>query len=334
MAGNTNPPTNQPQVPGVQGQPQAPANNLPDHRLDDIAKQLTALKTENLQLRQTLGTVHQSMVAPKGVSPTEVPKLFEEKLQDAVEKIIDFKQNQFLNKHVNPINQKMETAYGNLADQNDKVSFAHQYGSDEKFKQYLPKMEELRQEQIAQGNWVSREQALQLAFFEEEGRKAPAAVAAPPTPEFDSVMNTFVHPGTQIPWTPGTPVQANPNAPAPTVDPQVTPIVPQQVQPVAPVQPGQQPFVPPNAPPADPSQQQWPNIVADPNEGPKTISGVDPSVNPYNQPTPVPQNFGLPNQVVNQPTAINHSTSMRELSENPSEAELAAFESKYGDVAF
>ena len=233
-------------------------------------------------------------------------------MQEGLNKYLEYKLQEFAQKNIDPLKQNVENAYGNLYDRSDEIAFQTRYGSDKRFEKYIPKMEELRQRELSRGNFVSREDALRLAFFEEEGRKPPEPAKPAATPEWDPVLNNYVHPGTKEVWVPGTPVK-DAQAPAQPQTAQPPQAPPQQNQ--WPQQPPQAPQVPPQQPPQQPQFDG-------------NYNGVDPTANPYQQ------NFSLPNQDINQPFAQNHSTKPTTLSDNPSEAELEAFEKSYGEVGF
>lgn len=301
MAGNN------PSHAANQGQaPQAgPNSNVPDHRLDELTRRLRDLELQNTQLRTTINHLNPQN---QQQTPAEDPaSQFDPKVKSAIEALVQSR--------LRPIQEQYSNAVGNLYDQVDRVQFETQYGG-EKFKKYIPRVEELRQEQVAQGRYITREEALRLVFFEEEGRRAqPNPKQDAPQPVWDAQLNQFVHPGTTDPWHPGQEVRSAQAQQAPVQNQMPN----QQVQ----MQPNQfanqqmngypdqqQAFEQNFQQPAQNNLQQHQNFVQNNNQQmPNLPDGAPVNANGFTNPANL------------------------QLDIDSSEATLAAWEQKYGDVA-
>jgi hypothetical protein len=277
----TNP--NQPnQVPSLQ-------NQVPDHRFDELNERLRTMELQNTQLRTTIDMLKQ----PQPGAQPPPNNLFKPEVQEAIAATVK--------SIVEPMQQQFRHQIGFMADQLDQTRFSAQYGG-EKYEKLVPKVEQLRQREQAQGRYITREDALRIVHFEESGKKtlepapAAAAPAAPTPPRFDPYLQKWVtdEPAAQQPQTQEAPQQVQ----NPTPDQQQWP---QQTQ--------------------QPQTQQW-----QPGSKPPMQTN-HPMGNAYGQ------QFTLPGQGVNQPANQGQSAAMKgPLSLDSSDADMKAFESQFGDI--
>jgi hypothetical protein len=265
-----------------------PGQQIPDHRFDELQSQMRKLEMQNQQLRGHIDAMTQRQATQ---APQEEENGFKPEVAQQLEK--------FIKRHVEPLQAELKNSLGLLYDSQDEVRFQQSYNGD-RWAKYKPKVEQLRQEMQAQGKWVTREQALQMVYFEETGKKpAPEAAKQEAAPKYDPYFNTMVDPATGLPYK-GQPAQA----------PQETEFKTEQ----APMSPQQMPWQQPAA--------QW----QQPQQAKQEL--------PYgNKPT---QKFGLPDQGVNSAFAPEHQAprAPRELTIDASDAELDAFEKTMGDIPF
>lgn len=285
------------------GQPDP--NQVPDHRFDELAKELRLLRDQNQQLRGQIDYMAQSRNTPQQQTPKESP--FDPKVDEA----LNYKFKQLMEASIDPIKRQTTEQIGYLVDQNDDLKFQLKYGG-EKFKKYHEQVERLRQDYQAKGQYIPREEALRIVYFEETGKKAQPAQAGTPQqvePKYDPYLQTYVNPQTGQPV--GTPDHTG-FAPEPEQQTQ-TPQVPQWQQPNA-----QAPQMP---------QQTTPQVP--PTGFEQHTHSQHPYQNPYGAP---PQ---LPQQGVHNPAATNPAPMNQHLTVDleSSDAELEAFEKKYGDIS-
>ncbi len=329
MAGTFNQPSANPT--GTGGAPN-PQNQQPEHRLKELETKLRNLELQNVQLRTTLNHVNQpNNPAAQPAADPNTP-VFDPSVKQAINSLVEAK--------LQPIQTQYQYALGALHDQVDEAKFNQKYGG-EKFKPYMPKVQEMRQDAIAQNRFIGREDALKLVFFESEGKKAqPAKIEPTHQPQWDQNLGSFVHPGTTEPWYPGQPVKTP--APVPTVDGQV------------PVQTPGQPVVQPQQVPGQPPQQlqqvppqQVPQQV--PPQGPQQVQSQEPQ--PFFQPefgqqtqpaaqiplqtpqVPVQNNFQAPQLPDASPNPVGNFQDPNAMSIDldSSPEDLDAWERKYGD---
>jgi hypothetical protein len=272
-----------------QYKPQTPPgqqNAVPDHRFEEIQAQMRKLEMQNQQLRGHIDAMTQRQAATQ--PPPEEENGFKPEVAQQLEK--------FIKKHVEPLQHELKNSLGLLYDSQDEVRFQQTYNGD-RWTKYRPKVEQLRQEMQAQGKWVTREQALQMVYFEETGKKpAPEATKEATKPVYDPYFNGLVDPATGLP--------VKPQVAAPVQEEQWT----QEPAPQAPAQPQWQ---------QQPPQGQWQQPPQQMMQQPK-------------------QQFGLPDQGINPAFSSEHQNvrAPRELSIDASDAELAAFEKTMGDIPF
>ena len=156
---------------------------VPDHRLDEIMQKLRTFESENARLR---GTVDALMQRPQQMQHEQAPE--ESPFQPEVERALQARFEREMSKRFAPIEQQTKQAIGALADQNDHLKFALKYGQDI-YEKNQDKIERVREERSRTGQWVSREDAYRLVFFDENGKK-PAVnpqAAQPAVPQAPAV---------------------------------------------------------------------------------------------------------------------------------------------------
>lgn len=309
---------NNPQTPPGQGQ-------VPPHRLDEIQNELRALRDQNQQLRGQIDYMSQSsrQQAPQQQDNYKSP--FDEQVDRALEQ----KFQRMIDAKLNPIATEFRNNLGYIVDKTDELGYKQQFG-DDRFNKFQDKVQGLRQDYQARGQYISREEALRMVYFEETGKKAtPTQTApAPKTPVFDPHFGTMVDPDTRMPIQEGQtlqPLNENNSQQAP---PQGTPNENYS----------QQQWLNQNNAAWDRSPSQHPgqmhnqqNMQQNMQQGPDGFSQQNNSNHPYQN--PYGQRPNLPGQGVNQaspgnPEQRGHMT----LDINSSDSDLAAFEQRYGDV--
>ena len=288
-----------------QQQSQMPPNQpqVPDHRLSEMQERLRVLELQNMQLRTTLDQV----ARPQNPNQPAQPGPFKPEVEDAI--------TQILQRRLEPIQQQYKQQIGFLADQLDQARFEVNYGSD-KFKPYHEKVKQVRDQELAQGRYMTREEALRLVHFEETGKKQITPEPPKPqetAPKFDPFFGTNVDPQTGLPVQPNQQMQ-DPNWQE--SQPQ-NPQVPQQFA------PQYQTAQPPQYPPQNqPYPQQTPPGARQP------MQTNHPYGNAYGQ------QFTLPNQGVNNPTHQSQPNPRAPLNlETATEADLEAFERNFGEIS-
>lgn len=285
--------------------PQTPPNQqVPDHRLDQLTERLRTMELQNSQLRGQIDNMARSANPQANQPPKQ--SAFQPEVQKAITELVEEKLQAERQNHRQQI--------GYLADQLDQTKFQAQYGG-EKYSKLLPKVDQLRQEYQAKNQYITREQALQMVYFEETGKKGMAPdPAAPPAPApvappvYDRYLNQWVDPTTGQPVQP-TPVQALQDE---SIEPQVQP----PAQAWQPPQPAQQP---------NPQFGQVP-----PGARMQPGQNMNPMVNPFGQ-----NNFQLPGQGVNNPAPAHNQASGAHrgpLNLESADADLEAFEARFGDI--
>lgn len=154
---------------------------IPKYRFDEVLDRLRMLEDQNTQLRSTLDTVYsRQQQAQQPAQQDESP--FEPNTQKAI--------RQEFQKLLSVEAKKFEGQLGYLHDQNDALRFQLLYG--QKYGDYVDKIERLRAQKSAQGNYVTREDALKLLVFEETGRKPQPQATKPTGPKLDPYTQTIV----------------------------------------------------------------------------------------------------------------------------------------------
>lgn len=305
-----------------QQQPQAHPNQpqgqgqIPDHRVAEMEQRLRQMELQNTQLRTTVDFLQRGNQNPQA-QPQQ--SAFKPEVADAIKQLV--------NERLAPMETQYKQQIGFLVDQLDQAKYQLNYGN-EKFKPYHDKVEQIRQQEIARGNFVPREEILRMVHFEETGKKQVTpqpqqqAAEAPKPPVFDPFFNTWVDPVTKMPVQPqGNQAFApdDPNQP-----PQTQQQMPGQQQPV------QQQFQPPA------QQQNW---QPQPQMQQPQQHQVQPGVrqpmqtqHPYGN--AYGQNFGLPGQGVNNPATTQNQPNPRAPLDlaTATEADLDAFERSFGEI--
>lgn len=340
MAGTFNQPTANPT--GAPGQ-QTQGNQLPEHRLQELEDRLRNAETQNAQLRGTLNALSGQQQNPQGQQQgqTQDPGVqFKPEVQQAIEKMVQ--------SQVGQIKQTYDQALGNVWDQLDEAKYQLKYGTD-KFEKYGDKVQQMRNEAISQGRFLSREEALRYIVFEETNKKPTPQPQEPQIqPVWDQNLGHFVHPGTTEPWYPGQPVKTVPQAQTPQVPGQPVQIPGQPQSPQMQTQAQQVPGGPMQAGPHQtpaPSAQQAPGMTTQtpPQQHQQQFFSPDLTQN-FNgqQPNQLPnqqvQPQNMNNSVPNLPDATPNSSvpmvdpSNMTLDIGSSTQELDAWEAKYGDI--
>jgi len=274
---------------------------LPEHRQDDVADRLRQIENENNQLRGQINMMAQNLKQP--AAPTQEPA-FESPFDENVDQALTKKIQHAIQGIINPMQEKMTNQIGFLVDQNDSLKYNQSYSGD-RFSKYKDKVESLRQDYQTRGQYIPREEALRIVYFEETGKKAAAAPPTPTTqePKFDPYFGTMVNPETGAPLTPEEMINhQNTQQPAPVAQP---------AQPIQMNQMNQQPAAQVPAPPTAFSPQQ-----------------------PQNTQAPFPGMGELPQQGMNQPHGGEQQTapSNQSFDVYASDDQLQAFENKFGDI--
>ena len=168
-------------------QQQQQTQNLPQHRIEEIANELKALKSENRQLRNTLDETLIRQQRQQYQQPQEEESQFDDGVRQAMKK--EF--NQMLKPYVD----NFQTSVGNLAEDNDLLRFQLKYGV-ETYSKNRDKIEELRQQRVRQGQWTTRDDAWRYIHFDEKD-KAPKIDPPPPQPVLDRYGDVINGPQTQ-----------------------------------------------------------------------------------------------------------------------------------------
>lgn len=208
---------------------------VPDHRLDEMMQRMRELANENSKLR---GTVEAIMAQRQQSAPVETQE--ESPFQPEVERALQLKMDREFNKRMQPLQEQTRQSFGALADQNDYLRFSLQYGADT-YDKAKDKIERVREERSRNGQWVSREDAYRLIYFDEHGKKPAAAPAS--VPKADAVPAIDPYTGMyKEPLVSADPLaqQAAPVAPAPAApslqaqpqESQVPALPPQSVTPI------------------------------------------------------------------------------------------------------
>jgi hypothetical protein len=229
-----------------------------------IMERLRRAEEQNQQLRGQI----EFMAKQSGqAQTTEQQSAFEPKVAEAI-------RNEVL-KIVKPEFEKFQNQGGMLYDEVDYVKFMQNYNKPQ-YSDYLEKVETVRRDAQTRGQWISREQALQLVYFQEQGKKpAPqnVKVEETKTPVFDAFLQQYVNDKGEIVQAPGT-VDADKLVQQQQVQqPQMQP-QPQQVQ--------QQTYMPPQQQQMQPAHQQW--VPQQGNQQPQLPSATPPEQGGFRQP--------------------------------------------------
>lgn len=284
--------------------PQPPPNQgqqVPAFRQDEIMNELRALRDQNQQLRGQIDYLSASQ--RQQIQQPQQADQYKSPFEESVDRALTEKFQRMIQGTLDPLVNQFKQQIGYVVDRTDEVAFQTQYGN-ERYKKYLDKVEDIRSEYQRRGQYIPREEALRIAYFEETGKKPtpqPQEQAPQqPQPKFDPFFGTMVGPD-------GKPIQEGME-------------MEQQQQQQMPTNqaPGWQQF-PQQQPPQQQMQQQpMPSGFApQPNQN-------HPMTNPFGQ---------LPDQGMNNPYPGNPQQSGHlSLDVYASDNDLKAFEDKYGDV--
>lgn len=159
---------------------------VPDQRLQQISDQLRQIAQENAQLRAHIDAQTQAIRQP--IAPK--PALFDERTQQALD--------QYVNEKMKPIVTDYQNRLGFMADQTDALKFQLEHGVDT-YKKNAEKIEALRQEKQAQGQWIPRSDAYKFVHYEETSKKPAVIPEAPKGPMFDPYVQKWVTPDSALP---------------------------------------------------------------------------------------------------------------------------------------
>ena len=228
---------------------------VPDHRFDELMQRVRASEEQNQRLR---GTVEALMARqPQQAQPAQSE---ESPFQPEVERALQARFEREMAKRLQPLEQQHRNAFGAMADSNDHLRFALQYGQDT-YEKNKEKIERIREERSRQGQWVSREDAYRHIFFDENGKK-PAVSPAP--------------------------AQRLPEAPS--IDPYTGMLREAGVADATPAQQAAQPAVNPPGTPAPVQVNLSPELTQLPSLPPQTVTPV---TSPQTQQTQVPRTLDV-----------------------------------------
>jgi hypothetical protein len=223
-----------PQQGQQQGQaPQTSANQqVPDYRRDELAERIRQLELQNTQLRTSLDHVTRQQ-QPNSQQQSE--PIFKPEVEQGMRQLFE--------SWVKPIRTEFANQLGYLVDQTDEAKYMLQYGNSDKFNRFNDKVDRLRQDYQARGQYIPREEALRIVYLEETGKKAQPDPQAPPpqpqeeAPKFDPYFKAYVDPKTGKPIT-GIPGEMG--EPQQQMQPQFQQQPQQQMQPQYPQSPQEQ----------------------------------------------------------------------------------------------
>lgn len=291
---------------GFPNQPQNQNQQVPDHRIAEMEKRFRDLELQNAQLRTTVD--HLKGFAQQKPQQDGQPA-FKPEVATAIEKLLEQK--------MAPMHEQYRQQIGFMQDRLDQANYRLTYGG-EKYAPFHEKVEQIHQQNIAQGRWVPREEILRMVHFEEAGKKQtppdPQQVQQQAQPKFDPFFNKFVDPQT------GLPIQGAPEGfedqgngqqnQTQNFQPQNQQVPPWQQQQQVQQQPPQQ----------NQYGYQQPGVR-------QPMNTQHPHGNAFGQ------NFQLPNQGVNNPAGQQNQPNPRApLSLDSGEAELEAFERQFGEI--
>lgn len=292
-------------------QPQNQNQQVPDHRIADMEKRFRELELQNTQLRTTVDFLKGNAQQRPAQQDPNVPA-FKPEVAGAIDKLLESK--------LAPMHEQYRQQIGYMQDRLDQANYKLSYGGD-KYAPYHEKVEQLHQQNIAQGRWVPREEILRMVHFEEAGKKQtppdPQQVQQQAQPKFDPFFNKYVDPNTGLPIqgaqeNPEDPGQ-NQQMPNPQMQNQFQPQVPAWQQ-----QPPQNQYQQP------PQQGQYGSQQPGVRQ---PMNTQHPHGNAYGQ------QFQLPNQGVNNPAGNQGQPNPRApLSLESGDAELEAFERNFGEI--
>jgi hypothetical protein len=205
------------------------SGQLPQHRMTELMEELRKLRDDNSRLKGTIDQIYQRQMSPP---PTQQePEPFEQPVAQAIEKKV--------RAIIEPETQRLKQTIGYVMDENDYLKFVQKWGHDTAEK-YRDKIEKVRDEANRGGRYVTREEAYQRVYFDENTRK-PQPKPEPAQQQLDPYTGQWAQTAqpTQTP-----PVQA-------------APVQPQQTPPPAQQQAAPDLDLPPAGPMA-PSVQQTP----------------------------------------------------------------------------
>jgi len=166
-------------------QENSPGNNMiPKHRFDEVNERMKSAEQRVQQLEQMFNAQQQRAQQPQ----QEEDSPFEPHVEKAMQSHFE--------KWLRPYVQRFDVALGNLVEQNDDVKFRQLYGT-EAVEKFSDKIENLRRERQARGQYITREDAYRHIMFEEYGKKVQPQKTEPETPKepkFDPYRNRMLTP--------------------------------------------------------------------------------------------------------------------------------------------
>ena len=169
----------------MNGQNQNPGQ-VPDARLDQIMERLRRAEDQNAQLRGQIEYM------AKQTGPQQQQQQRQTKFAPEVQAAIQ----EEVNAIIGPLREQIQQQQGFIYDQIDQVNFMQSYNKPQ-YEPYIDKVEQVRRDAQAKGQWISREQALQYVYFNETGKKpAPENIRqpeAPKAPVYDAFLGQFVN---------------------------------------------------------------------------------------------------------------------------------------------
>lgn len=157
------------------------SEQVPDHRFEELQRQLREVREQNNALR---GQIEQ-MANPQKQAKDPV---FKPEVEEAIADVVQRRVAQGLVEEIN----RLKNTVGFVVDGMDQVTFNQKYAND-RYKPFHKKVEEVRQQAQARGQYLTREQALQMVYFEETGKKPQEAPATQnKEPKFDPYLGMYV----------------------------------------------------------------------------------------------------------------------------------------------
>lgn len=167
-------------------------SQVPDHRFEELMQRVRQAEQENMRLRGTVDAMMQRQPAQPQTPPEESP------FAPEVDRALAARFDREIKQRLTPLEQQHRQAFGALADQNDHLRFSLQYGP-ETYEKYKDKIERVREERSrVNGQWVSREDAFRLAYYDENGKKPAPSPATIPSqaqaPQVDPYTGMYTQP--------------------------------------------------------------------------------------------------------------------------------------------
>ena len=179
------------------------------HRFQELQEQLRKMEQQNQQFRHTMDQVLLQRNQPP---PPQEEEPFKPEVSSALEKKIK--------KMLEPETARFKQTVGYLAEENDSLKFIQKFGY-ETAEKYGDKIKSVRDEANMMGKYLTREEAYQRVYFDENSKKAQPKPEAAKAPRFDPYLKAWTQ-ETQ-PETPAAPQQEPQEPQAPQASAQVQP---------------------------------------------------------------------------------------------------------------